>query len=111
MKSEAGKLRHLEHAGFVHPSHQGLVRLGRQIDQNTATGLLHRGLDDTIERFVAVDQHRGCVVGIKPKQRAVRAIRVKADKRQLMINQELGDQAGDHGFSDAALFAADEMHF
>ena len=87
------------------------MRLSGQIDKHTAARFLDRGLDDPIERLVAVDQHGGCIVGIKPKQRTVRAIGVKTDKRQLMINQELSDQSGDHGFPDAALFAADEVHF
>ena len=111
MQGEAGKLGHLEHAGFVHPSHQGLVCLGRQIDEHTAAGLLDRRLDDAIERLIAVDQHRGCIVGIKAKQSAVRAIGVKTNEGQLMIDQELGDQPGDHGFADPALFATNEVHF
>ena len=45
---------HLEHARVVHPLHERIMGLGGQIDQDAPVRLLAGGLDDGVERFVAL---------------------------------------------------------
>ncbi len=106
---EAGFGSHVEHARFVHPLDQRIVRLRGQIDQDAAVGLLDRRLDDRVERLVAVDQHRRCEAGIEAQQRAVRAVGVEAEERQILVDQVLRDEARHERLAHAAFLAADEV--
>ena len=49
----------VEHAGVVHPAHQGIDASGRRGPPGCGLlRLVDRGLDDGVERLVAVDHHR-----------------------------------------------------
>ena len=49
VERDAGEVGHVEHAGLVHPLHQRLVGLRRQVDQHAAAGFLGGALDDGVE--------------------------------------------------------------
>ena len=109
VERDAGEVGHVEHAGFVHPAHQRLLRLRRQIDEHAPAGLFDGGLDDAVQRLVAVDQGGRSEIGIEAQQRAVRAVGIEADEGQLLVDEVLRQQTRHHRLADPALLPTDQV--
>ena len=109
VQRQAREVGHVEHARFVHPAHQWVVRLRGQVHQHAALRLFDGGFDDVVERLVAVHHHGAGVARVETQQRTVRAVGVEADEVDLVVDEVLRLQARQHRLAHTALLAADEV--
>ena len=99
----------VEEGRLVEPADQRLLGLGRQVDQHAPVRPVGRRLGDAVEALGAVDDHGRREAGVEAQQRTVGAVGVETHEGQPLVDEVLGDEAGDDRLADAALLASDEI--